>query len=79
MYDWLSILGLNKFEYKDKKISSHDIDSFKDIFNFKFDSTLNGLLNYKDFGSNKSYKVNKDINFIKIVGNFNYKCDLWKI
>lgn len=78
MYDWLSLLGLNKFEYKDKKISSHDIDSFKDIFNFKFDSTLNGLLNYKNFGSNKSYKVNKDINFVKIVGNFNYKYSLGK-
>lgn len=72
-YDWISLLGLNNFRVDGKKLSTNYIDDFKNIMRFPFGSTLNGLLNYSDFTFNKSYKVDKDLNFIKILGNFNYQ------
>lgn len=71
-YDWISILGLNTFYIGDNKLSTKYTKYFKNIIKFKFDSTLNGILNYSDFLTDKSYKVDKDIDFIKIEGNFNY-------
>lgn len=73
LYDYISVLGLNEFKYDDFKISSFDLNYLNEILLFKFDSSLNGTINYFDFGKPyKSYKVNKDISFIKILGNFNY-------
>lgn len=73
IYDYISILGLNEFKYENFKISSLDLNKLNEILIFKFDSSLNGVINYFDFGkSDKSYKINKVINFIKITGNFNY-------
>ena len=72
-YDWISLLGLNNFYIDGKKISTKYTDKFKNILKFPFNSTLNGMLNYSDFTKDKSYKVDKDIDFIKIEGNFNYE------
>ena len=72
-YDWISLLGLNNFTIEDKKLSTKYTDKFMDIIKFPFNSTLNGMLNYSDFLETKDYKINKDIDFIKIEGNFNHE------
>ena len=80
-YDWVSLFGLNNFLINGQKISTKYTDKFMNILRFPFNSTLNGMLNYSDFLENKSYKVDKDIDFIKIEGNFNheYKKGLFEI
>lgn len=81
LYDWISLLGLNNYRINSEKISTKYLDEFKKIFYFPFGNNLNGLLNYSDFTSKKDYKVDLDINKIKIVGNFNhnYEKGLYKI
>lgn len=81
MYDWISLLGLNNYRINSEKLSTKYLDDFKNIFYFPFGSNLNGLLNYSDFTIKKDYKVNLDINNIKITGNFNHKYEkgLFKI
>lgn len=77
-YDWISLLGLNKFNINGNKLSTKYTDKFLNIIKFPFDSTLNGMLNYSDFLDNKNYKIDKDIDYIKILGNFNYNYEKGK-
>ena len=81
IYDWISLLGLNNYRINSEKLNTNYLDDFKKIFYFPLGSNLNGLLNYSDFTLNKDYKVDLDINEVKIVGNFNYKYEkgLFKI
>ena len=77
-YDWISLLGLNKFKVYGNKLSTKYTDRFLNIIKFPFDSTLNGMLNYNDFLYDKDYKINKNIDYIKILGNFNYQYEKGK-
>lgn len=81
MYDWISLLGLNNYRINSEKLNTQYLEYFKKIFYFPFGSNLNGLLNYSDFTLNKDYKIDLDINEVKIVGNFNhnYEKGLFKI
>lgn len=73
LYDWISILGLNKFkDKKGLKLSTKYLEKIKNIFNFKFDDTRNGALNYYDFFDKKDYKVDVFKSGIKATGNFIY-------
>jgi hypothetical protein len=46
MYNYLSFLGLNDYQIKNRKISTNEMDTFLNLFKNKFDNTVNGGLNY---------------------------------
>lgn len=83
IYNYLNFLGLNNFKIKNRKLSTYEIDCFKDLFINKFDSTINGSTNYflvKNHYDNPTlfklkpdYHINYKDNVFVINGNFNYK------
>lgn len=71
LYELLYLYGLDGFVKDEKKISSNEIEKFKNLFNFKFDNTLNGAINFFDFWDNdKSYKVKVSNKNFTCYGNF---------
>lgn len=83
IYNYLNFLGLNEFKIKNRKLSSYEIECFRDLFANKFDNTFNGSTNYfiiknhyehpNVFKLKPSYHINYKDNVFAINGNFNYK------
>ena len=83
LYNYLNFLGLNDFKVKNRKLSTYEMDCFKDLFANKFDNTFNGSTNYfivknhyenpNVFKLKPSYHIKHKDNVFAINGNFNYK------
>lgn len=85
MYNVINFIGLNEFKLGNRKISTRENPLFLDLFNNKFDNTLNGGLNYFNSLPNfmldgdkvvrpylKDYHISNSDEYYSIVGNFKY-------
>lgn len=79
LYELIKMFGLENFKTKNlcndtkylSKISSENNSEIKNLFKFKFDNTLNGVINFFDFSETKS-NLHININNGKFIckGNF---------
>ena len=79
LYELIKMFGLENFKTKNlcndtkylSKISSENNSEIKNLFKFKFDNTLNGIINFFDFSETKN-NLNVNINNGKFIckGNF---------
>ena len=76
IYNYLNFLGLNDFKIKNRKISTYETETFKDLFANKFDNTFNGSTNYFLV---KNHYENPEVFKLKPDYHFNYKDDFFAI
>lgn len=70
LYDLVALFGLSDFTKDNKKIISSKIATSIDFFTKKqFSNTLNGLLNFADLNTQKSYFIDFKDDFISISDN----------